>query len=81
VRDATEGMGKFRIVSTVCDFYTEYQFEDLESAVNVAKAHRAENPEHPDNAILVFKRKKSGMLCHGRMRNRRRKARANSAMA
>lgn len=77
MRDLTERIGKFRIVCTVCDFRTEYEFEDLESAVKVAEAHRAENPEHPDNAILVVTRKTSGMLCHGHMRSKSRTAQAN----
>jgi hypothetical protein len=51
MRDLTERVGKFRIVCTVCDFRTEYGFEDLESAVKVAEAHKAQNPEDPDNTI------------------------------
>lgn len=74
MRDLTERVGKFRIVCTACDFYTEYECEDLDSAVIVAKAHRAENPKHPDNAILVVTLKTSGMHCHGHMRSKRRTA-------
>jgi hypothetical protein len=79
MRDLAERVGKFRIVCTVCDFHTEYEFEDLESAAKVATAHRAENPEHPDNSILVITRKTSGRLCHGHMRSKSRTAQENRA--
>jgi hypothetical protein len=79
MRDLAGRVGKFRIVCTACDFHTEYEFEDLESAAKVANAHRAENPEHPDNSILVFARKTSGLLCHGHMRSKRRTAQENRA--
>lgn len=69
--DQTKRAGKFRVVCTACDFCTEYDFGSLELAVEEAEAHRAKNPEHPDNAILVVTRKTSGMLCHGHMRSRR----------
>jgi hypothetical protein len=74
MKDLTERVGKFRIVCTVCDFHTEYELEDQESAVRVAKAHREENPEHPDNAIIVITRKTSGIICYAHIRRKRRTA-------
>ena len=78
--DLTEHIGRFRIICTVCDFHTEYEFENLEAAVKVAEAHRAENPEHPKGAVLVFTPATTGSLCHGHMRSKRRRTEANSAV-